>query len=196
MAEQLDAFLAKIQKDAVDKAAAEAQEKLTKAEAEAAKIVSEAEAKAEKIVAEAETKAARFAENGEKTLKFAARDLLIYTRQELENLLNKVFAEKAKDILTLDEVKPLVLKLLAAKEGEALVEVPADTDVEKIEKYFLNELSEKAKAGVKIAPVKGLKAGFNVVFSGSDLKVELNDATLVELLSSQLAPKLAAILKD
>ena len=60
----------------------------------------------------------------------------------------------------------------------------------------MSELAGKAKGGVKVCPVKGLKAGASVVSVNGDLKIELSDETLVELLSSQLSPKLAAVLRD
>ena len=124
MAEQLNEFLEKIQKEAVGKAAEQAEQKLAQAKAEADKIVSDARAEAEKILAEAEAKAKQFAENGEKTLRFASRDVLTYTRQELENLLRKVFADKAAEILKLEDIKPIILKLAANCEGDVVIEVP------------------------------------------------------------------------
>ncbi|MBO7446996.1 hypothetical protein J6U78_01565 [bacterium] len=196
MAEQLNEFLEKIQKEAVGKAAEQAEQKLAQAKAEADKIVSDARAEAEKIIAEAEAKAKQFAENGEKTLRFASRDVLTYTRQELENLLRKVFAEKAAEVLKLEDIKPIILKLAANCEGDVVIEVPEGSDVEKLQNYFMSELAGKAKGGVKVCPVKGLKAGASVVSVNGDLKIELSDETLVELLSSQLSPKLAAVLRD
>lgn len=196
MAEQLNEFLEKIQKEAVGKAAEQAEQKLAQAKAEADKIVSDARAEAERIIAEAEAKAKHFAENGEKTLRFASRDVLTYTRQELENLLRKVFAEKAAEILKLEDIKPIILKLAANCEGDVVIEVPEGSDVEKLQNYFMSELAGKAKGGVKVCPVKGLKAGASVVSVNGDLKIELSDETLVELLSSQLSPKLAAVLRD
>jgi V/A-type H+-transporting ATPase subunit E len=196
MAEQLNEFLEKIQKEAVGKAAEQAEQKLAQAKAEADKIVSDARAEAEKIIAEAEAKAKQFAENGEKTLRFASRDVLTYTRQELENLLKKVFAEKAAEVLKLEDIKPIILKLAANCEGDVVIEVPEGSDVEKLQNYFMSELAGKAKGGVKVCPVKGLKAGASVVSVNGDLKIELSDETLVELLSSQLSPKLAAVLRD
>ena len=196
MAEQLNEFLEKIQKEAVGKAAEQAEQKLAQAKAEADKIVSDARAEAERIIAEAEAKAKQFAENGEKTLRFASRDVLTYTRQELENLLKKVFAEKAAEILKLEDIKPIILKLAANCEGDVVIEVPEGSDVEKLQNYFMSELAGKAKGGVKVCPVKGLKAGASVVSVNGDLKIELSDETLVELLSSQLSPKLAAVLRD
>ncbi|MBR4465429.1 hypothetical protein IKS38_02500 [bacterium] len=196
MAEQLNEFLEKIQKEAVGKAAEQAEQKLAQAKAEADKIVSDARAEAEKIIAEAEAKAKQFAENGEKTLRFASRDVLTYTRQELENLLKKVFAEKAAEVLELEDIKPIILKLAANCEGDVVIEVPEGSDVEKLQNYFMSELAGKAKGGVKVCPVKGLKAGASVVSVNGDLKIELSDETLVELLSSQLSPKLAAVLRD
>ena len=196
MAEQLNEFLEKIQKEAVGKAAEQAEQKLAQAKAEADKIVSDARAEAEKIIAEAEAKAKQFAENGEKTLRFASRDVLTYTRQELENLLRKVFAEKAAEVLKLEDIKPIILKLAANCEGDVVIEVPEGSDVEKLQNYFMSELAGKAKGGVKVCPVKGLKAGASVISVNGDLKIELSDETLVELLSSQLSPKLAAVLRD
>jgi len=196
MAEQLNEFLEKIQKEAVGKAAEQAEQKLNAAKAEADKIVSDARAEADRIIADAEAKAKQFAENGEKTLRFASRDVLTYTRQELENLLKKVFAEKAAEVLKLEDIKPIILKLAGSCEGDVVIEVPEGSDVEKLEKYFLSELAGKAKGGVKVCPVKGLKAGASVVSVNGDLKIELTDETLVELLSSQLSPKLAAVLRD
>ena len=196
MAEQLNEFLEKIQKEAVGKAAEQAEQKLAQAKAEADKIVSDARAEAEKIIAEAEAKAKQFAENGEETLRFASRDVLTYTRQELENLLKKVFAEKAAEVLKLEDIKPIILKLAADCEGDVVIEVPEGSDVEKLQNYFMSELAGKAKGGVKVCPVKGLKAGASVVSVNGDLKIELSDETIVELLSSQLSPKLAAVLRD
>ncbi|MBO7447690.1 hypothetical protein J6U78_05090 [bacterium] len=196
MAEQLNEFLEKIQKEAVDKAAEQAEQKLSQAKAEADKILSDARAEAEKIISEAEAKAKQFAENGEKTLRFASRDVLTYTRQELENLLKKVFAEKSSEILKLEDIKPIILKLAANCEGDVVIEVPEGSDVEKLQQYFMSELAGKAKGGVKVCPVKGLKAGASVVSVNGDLKIELSDETIVELLSSQLSPKLAAVLRD
>ena len=183
MAEQLNEFLEKIQKEAVDKAAELSELKINEAKQEAEKIVSDARKEAEAIVAEAEAKSKQFAENGEKTLRFAARDILTYTRQELENLLKKVFAEKAGAVLDLESVKPIILKIVSSMEGDVVVGVPEGTDIEKLEKYFFAELANKAKGGVTVAPVKGLKAGATVVAKENDIKVELTDEALVLLRS-------------
>ena len=98
--------------------------------------------------------------------------------------------------MKLEDIKPIILKLAGSCEGDVVIEVPEGSDVEKLEKYFLSELAGKAKGGVKVCPVKGLKAGASVVSVNGDLKIELTDETLVELLSSQLSPKLAAVLRD
>ncbi len=99
-------------------------------------------------------------------------------------------------MLDLESVKPIILKIVSSMEGDVVVGVPEGTDIEKLEKYFFAELANKAKGGVTVAPVKGLKAGATVVAKENDIKVELTDEALVELLSSQLSPKLAAVLKD
>ena len=87
MAEDLQALMERIQKDAVDKAELEATSIISKAKEKAAEIVKAAEEEAKAKLEQADKDAVAFTERSERTLEQAARDLLLSVGKNLEKMI-------------------------------------------------------------------------------------------------------------
>ena len=87
MAEDLQALMERIQKDAVEKAELAAADIISKAKDKAAEIVRAAEDEAKAKLENADKEAQAFTERSERTLEQSARDLLLSVGKNLEKMI-------------------------------------------------------------------------------------------------------------
>ena len=201
MAEQLDSLLQKIQDEHVAKAEQEAQAILSKAHETADAIIAEAQKKAEKKVTEAEKKTEQFVENGKKTLQFAARDLLMYLREEINRQFTVLFRRELPEIVTVDVIQEIMIKLATQARqqntsSEDLRVYVSDSDYHKLIDFFLHRFHEAVKQGAELHPMKNIKAGFRICMSNRDIHYDFSDEALVEMLSELVNPAIAEILQS
>ena len=110
MAEDLQALMERIQKDAVDKAELEATSIISKAKEKAAEIVKAAEEEAKAKLEQADKDAVAFTERSERTLEQSARDLLLSVGKNLEKMILDLLSLQIEKSLDETTVKNMLLK--------------------------------------------------------------------------------------
>ena len=192
MAEDLQALMERIQKDAVDKAELEATSIISKAKEKAAEIVKAAEQEAQAKLEQADKDAEAFTERSERTLEQSARDLLLSVGKNLEKMILDLLGLQVEKSLDETTVKSMLLSI--AKSYSSDIEVDfSEADAAKLTSFVMGEFAKQLKAGVKVESDKGVKFGFRVKLNQGKVSHEFTEAAMAESLSALLRPQLAKI---
>ena len=192
MAEDLQALMERIQKDAVDKAELEATSIISKAKEKAAEIVKAAEEEAKAKLEQADKDAEAFTERSERTLEQSARDLLLSVGKNLEKMILDLLGLQVEKSLDETTVKSMLLSI--AKSYSSDIEVDfSEADAAKLTSFVMGEFAKQLKAGVKVESDKGVKFGFRVKLDQGKVSHEFTEQAMAESLSALLRPQLAKI---
>jgi vacuolar-type H+-ATPase subunit H len=203
MAETIEAFVAKLQKEGVQ-AGQEAAAKI-KAEAEkrAAETVAQAEAQARRIVDDAQAQAAGLLAKARTDMELAARDIALRLREALGRAIREVLARSARPALSDPEflgklLYDIVMQYAQADRQEQTtirINVPPETR-EKLAQWAIEHLRDKPDMGHLSIDLKGTlaDAGFEYQVRGANVEVTL--ASVVEALSELVNPSLRDILQQ
>jgi V/A-type H+-transporting ATPase subunit E len=192
MAEDLQALMERIQKDAVDKAELEATSIISKAKEKAAEIVKAAEEEAKAKLEQADKDAVAFTERSERTLEQSARDLLLSVGKNLEKMILDLLSLQIEKSLDETTVKSMLLAIAKSYSSNIDVEF-SEADATKLSSFVMGEFAKQLKAGVKVESDKGVKFGFRVKLDGGKVSHEFTEAAMAESLSALLRPQLAKI---
>ena len=192
MAEDLQALMERIQKDAVDKAELEATSIISKAKEKAAEIVKAAEDEAKAKLENADKEAQAFTERSERTLEQSARDLLLSVGKNLEKMILDLLSLQIEKSLDETTVKNMLLTIAKSYSSNIDVEF-SEADATKLSSFVMGEFAKQLKAGVKVESDKGVKFGFRVKLDGGKVSHEFTEAAMAESLSALLRPQLAKI---
>ena len=192
MAEDLQALMERIQKDAVDKAELEATSIISKAKEKAAEIVKAAEEEAKAKLEQADKDAVAFTERSERTLEQSARDLLLSVGKNLEKMILDLLSLQIEKSLDETTVKNMLLTIAKSYSSNIDVEF-SEADATKLSSFVMDEFAKQLKAGVKVESDKGVKFGFRVKLDGGKVSHEFTEAAMAESLSALLRPQLAKI---
>ena len=192
MAEDLQALMERIQKDAVDKAELEATSIISKAKEKAAEIVKAAEEEAKAKLEQADKDAEAFTERSERTLEQSARDLLLSVGKNLEKMILDLLSLQIEKSLDETTVKNMLLTIAKSYSSNIDVEF-SEADATKLSSFVMGEFAKQLKAGVKVESDKGVKFGFRVKLDGGKVSHEFTEAAMAESLSALLRPQLAKI---
>ena len=199
MAEHLESLLKKIEGEAINRVEAQSREKLEQAEQQARKIVADAEAKAKALVEKAEAQATLREENGRKNLDQAARDFLLLVRKSMSEYLSSLIGHAVTQTSTpdfLEKVLGNLLPSLVAQSGKGItIEVSPEAQ-EALAKGFMAKLATEAQKGITLRPAKGVRAGFRLALEGKDIRLDLTDEALVEVLSQLVNAEVARALAN
>ena len=161
MAEDLQALMQRIQKDAVDKAENEAAAIIARAKEKAAEIVKAAEAEAAAKLEKADKDAEAFTERSERTLEQSARDLLLSVGKNLEKMILDLLNLQVEKSLDESTVKDMLKTL--AKNYSSDIEVDfSEADAKKLTSFVTGEFAKELGKGVKVESDKGVKFGFRL----------------------------------
>jgi len=202
MAEELQSLLDRIQRDGVDKAAAEREQILTDARQEAAAIVHQAEAKAAELRRQAEADAALMENRAKAAIRQGARDILLALREELQRRLQAVILACTGEALSPGRMGELILAMQRAyleRRGndEAPLEILLGAkDLENIDALCRGALGKDLKAQPHLAIGNDVGAGLKLGRKGDDLFVDVTDEAVTDLVCAYVGPRLAALLKD
>lgn len=200
MPEDLQPLIDRIQKDAVEKAEAEAEDILSKAREKAASIVQEAEEKKKAILAQAEKDARIYEERSRKTLEQAARDLLITVSHAIEDMLSSLVSEAVEEAMSIEVLQQMMVKMAercAAKEGESRIElIVSPKDKEKLIHFFANLYQQKMIHGVQLKTDADILKGFRVSFKEDHVYLDFTSEAVAEALTNFLRPHLQDIVKQ
>ena len=192
MAEDLQALMERIQKDAVDKAELEATSIISKAKEKAAEIVKAAEEEAKAKLEQADKDAEAFTERSERTLEQSARDLLLSVGKNLEKMILDLLSLQIEKSLDETTVKSMLLAI--AKSYSSDVEIDfSEADASKLTSFVMGEFAKQLKGGVKVESDKGVKFGFRVKLDQGKVSHEFTEAAMAESLSALLRPQLSKI---
>ncbi len=192
MAEDLQALMERIQKDAVDKAELEATSIISKAKEKAAEIVKVAEDEAKAKLEQADKDAVAFTERSERTLEQSARDLLLSVGKNLEKMILDLLSLQIEKSLDETTVKSMLLAIAKSYSSNIDVEF-SEADATKLSSFVMGEFAKQLKAGVKVESDKGVKFGFRVKLDGGKISHEFTEQAMAESLSALLRPQLAKI---
>ena len=192
MAEDLQALMERIQKDAVDKAELEATSIISKAKEKAAEIVKAAEEEAKAKLEQADKDAVAFTERSERTLEQSARDLLLSVGKNLEKMILDLLSLQIEKSLDETTVKNMLLTIAKSYSSNIDVEF-SEADATKLSSFVMGEFAKQLKAGVKVESDKGVKFGFRVKLDGGKVSHEFTEQAMAESLSALLRPQLAKI---
>ena len=192
MAEDLQALMERIQKDAVEKAELAAADIISKAKDKAAEIVKAAEDEANAKLEQADKDALAFTERSGRTLEQAARDLLLSVGKNLEKMILDLLSLQIEKSLDETTVKEMLLTI--AKSYTSDIEVDfSEADAKKLSSFVMGEFAKQLKAGVKVESDKGVKFGFRVKLDGGKVSHEFTEQAMAESLSALLRPQLSKI---
>jgi len=102
---RLDSLIEKIKKDGVDKANKKATEIIESANKKAEEVIKEAKKEAASILERASSDAVKLKNNTQSSLKQAARDTALATKDQIIKLINKILKEKISEELDSEFVK-------------------------------------------------------------------------------------------
>lgn len=192
MAEDLQALMERIQKDAVEKAELAAADIISKAKDKAAEIVRAAEDEAKAKLENADKEAQAFTERSERTLEQSARDLLLSVGKNLEKMILDLLSLQIDKSLDGSTVKNMLLTV--AKSYTSDIEINfSEADAKALTSFVMGEFAKQLKAGVKVESDKGVKFGFRVKLDGGKVSHEFTEQAMAESLSALLRPQLAKI---
>lgn len=192
MAEDLQALMERIQKDAVNKAENEAAAIIAKAKEKAAEIVKDAESAAAARLEKADKDAEAFTERSERTLEQSARDLLLTVGKNLEKMILDLLNLEVEKSLDESTVKNMLLTLAKSYSSDVDVEF-SEADAKKLTSFVIGEFAKQVSAGVKVESDSQVKFGFRVKLDGGKISHEFTSQAMAEALSALLRPQLAKV---
>ena len=190
MAEELQSLIEKINRDGVEKAAAEADRIVSSAKEQAAAIVKSAKDEAARYAVAAEADAKASAERARETLRQAARDAVISVEGAVTRLLERILATNVDAALS----DPATAASIA---GEAVRDIVASCEISAasgIAEALKAQLAAKANFTVVMDETHG--SGFNVKLDGGRVEHDFTGATVAAELAKRLRPDLAAMMKE
>jgi len=201
MAETIEEFVSKLQKEGVQAGQDEASRIRQQAEQDAEKIRAEAKAEAEKIVSEANKEAESLLARSRTDLDLAARDVVLKLREALGQVLKAVLAagadEKLQDVEflgnTLHELILLYAKSDCEKKGRMEIDVPEEIR-QQLTEWALREIGKDKIEGLNVSlDLKGTlkQAGFEYNVTGAT--VEFTRDSVVESLMEMVSPSLREV---
>lgn len=190
MAEELQSLIEKINRDGVEKAAAEAEKIVSAAKEQAAAIVKGAKDEAARYAVAAEADAKASAERAQETLRQAARDAVISVEGSVTSLLEKILASNVNAALS----DPATAASIA---GEAVRDVVSSGEISaapRIAEALKAQLA--AKPNLTVVTDETQDTGFSVRLDGGRVEHDFTGATVAAELAKRLRPDLAALMKE
>ncbi len=190
MAEELQSLIEKINRDGVEKAAAEAERIVAAAKEQAAATVKAAKEQAEKSAASAKEEAALATERAKETLRQAARDAVISVQEAVQKLLERLLAADVEAALATPETA-------AAVAGDAVKQLSGTGEISaapKLVEAIRAQLAAKPSFTVVLDDTLG--SGFTVKQDGGRVEHDFTGKTVAAELAKRLRPDLAALMTE
>lgn len=194
MTQDLQHLLEKIQRDGVDKAKTDADKIIDAAQSQARSLLEAARAEATMLTTGAQMEAEAFERRAEETIRQSARDTLLSVEKSVTALLTNLLLKEVNTALnSTDLVSGLVLEAVRAYlGGKGTVEVAAAAE---LVDALRAKLAAEAVAGVTVVTDATTGAGFRVRLADGRVEHDFTGAAIVDALSKQLRPRLAALMK-
>jgi len=201
MPEDLKSLLNRIQKDGVEKAEIEAEQLIAKAKEKAAAVVREAEASAHATREKAEQDAAAFMERAEKSLKQAARDVVLSVGEATSATFATLVNQTVSETLTPSTLKQMLVALVEAysanKQGEARIEILLPPGQQKqVLDLFMAEFKEKMRSGIEIKSDGSVLSGFRVSLLDDQVEHDFSGQAIADALCQLIRPRIGEIVRS
>lgn len=201
MAEELQSLLEKIQRDGIEKAAAERDEMLKNAKAEADAIIAAARAEADKMRADAANDADALKKRAESAIRQAARDVLLELKSELQRRVAAITRSRLDEALSgqfiADLVREIATAVLAdpAKAASGKLEVmvaPAKCD--ELVKLLTASAGADLVEKVTIFPNTAAGRGLKISVEGNEVFFDFSDTALTEMICEYAGTRVSAVI--
>jgi V/A-type H+-transporting ATPase subunit E len=200
MAEDLQNLLERIQRDGVEKAEAEAAERLKAAEQEASEITTRAEKDANALRRQAEADAQAMVQRGRKSLEQAARDVLLTIGESLSGLLQSIVDQEVSQALdpnTLQKMLTSVVEAYCAGHGKESVDILlSDEDRQVLQTFVMDRFAEKLAGGLDVKSDKDVLSGFRVSVKDGTVQHDFTGSAMSEAVCQLVRPQLAEIVRS
>ena len=201
MAEELQSLLEKIQRDGIEKAAAERDEIVKNAQNEAAAILAAARAEADKMRNDAANEADALKKRAESAIRQAARDILLDLNVELKKRVEAITRARLDEALSADFMAEIVREI-----ARSVIEKPGNAAESQLEVMVApakcDELVKKLTAGVgadlvaksSIFPNSAAGRGLKISVNGDQVFFDFSDAALSGMICAYAGSRVAAVL--
>ena len=201
MAEELQSLLEKIQRDGIEKAAAERDEIVKNANAEAAAILAAAKAEADKMRAEAANDAEALKKRAESAIRQAARDILLELKSELQRRVAAITRSRMDAALSSEFIAGLVREIAAAalssadKASSGKLEVMvAPAKCEEVTKLLTASVGADLVEKMTIFPNAAAGRGLKVSVEGNEVFFDFSDSALSEMICDYAGSRISAVI--
>jgi len=201
MAESIESFVEKLQKEGVEAGQAEAEKIAAEARAQADQVLADAKKQAEHVLAEARNEAEQTLAHGQNELELAARDVFGKLRQTISNAVGEVLRRSAAEALRdekflADLVRDVVVEY-ARKDADKVwpIEIRLDGDkADAVMRSVMAALGAEAGKGKGHVDWKGKleTAGFEYKVSGA--VVEVTAESVAAVVGEMIAPRLRELI--
>ena len=201
MAEELQSLLEKIQREGIEKAAAERDEIVNKANAEAAAILAAARAEAEKMRADAANDAEALKKRAESAIRQAARDILLELKSELQRRVAAVTRNRMDAALSSEFIAGLVREIATAALSSADKAASGKLEVmvgpakcEEVSKLITASVGADLVEKMTIFPNAAAGRGLKVSVEGNEVFFDFSDAALTEMICEYAGTRISAVI--
>ena len=201
MAEELQSLLEKIQRDGIEKAAAERDEIVKNANAEAAAILAAANAEADKMRADAANDAEALKKRAESAIRQAARDILLELKSELQRRVAAITRSRMDAALSSEFIAGLVREIAAAALSSADKAASGKLEVmvgpakcEEVTKLLTASVGADLVEKMTIFPNAAAGRGLKVSVEGNEVFFDFSDAALTEMICEYAGTRISAVI--
>lgn len=199
MAEDLQALIDRLQREAVDEGQRRARAIVEAAEAKAASLVREAEVDAAELVRRAERDAEAFTERSRVALNQAGRDVVINVRKAVEQLVAALVQESLARELRPELLAEMLLKMVDAYASlggreRRMTALLGPDDADELIKLFAQRYRERLREGVELRLDNDVVRGFRLRLVDEAVEHDFTETAIAEALTHHLRPHLARYL--
>lgn len=188
-----------IYNEGVEKAREEADAILKEASEKADQIKKDAKKEADRIVEEASEKSQELKKQVDSEIKMTTNQAVSAIKQEITTLVTmKVIQPSIKELFSdIEYLKKLisdVVKGWIEKENFDLKVILPESNRDKLEKYFKNNLASELNKELEVSFTKNMKSGFKIGPSDGSYLISFTDDDFTNFLKNYLRPKTSQLL--
>ncbi|THB62497.1 MAG: V-type ATP synthase subunit E [Spirochaetaceae bacterium] len=185
---QLKELIDKIKQEGVEAADNQAKSIISDAEQKARQIIAEARSEAEHIIQAGKAEADKFAQAGKSATQQAARDVLLQTQNQLQQVFAAVIKDETRNAFSSDMLEKTIVSLMQNWKGQAVENLALmipEEEFSAMEKGLRSKLAEKLKQGMEIVPNPKVAAGFRVGEKDGSAFFEISAQSLAEMMAAR-----------
>lgn len=201
MAEELQSLLEKIQRDGIEKAAAERDEIVKNAQNEAAAILAAARAEADKMRNDAANEADALKKRAESAIRQAARDVLLELKSELQRRVAAITRSRMDEALSSEFIAALVRDIASAVLSDASKAASGKLEVmvspakcEEVTKLLTASVGADLVDKMTLFPNAAAGRGLKVSVEGNEVFFDFSDAALTGMICEYAGSRISAVI--